>query len=176
MRQRPISEYELQIFYNTIGEAVWHIQHLENALVHSLIIINTIKRNIDSIEESDEMLEKERKGTFGSIYNKVRKEEIIPERLYSRFDKLIKERNWLIHNSRTEIRKDLYNTLATLKIIDRISSISNEAHYLTGLIVQLMENKMRSKGHNMNDIWKAAENDLRTLRGDKSISQRSLFT
>ena len=36
--QRPIASDELNIFYNSAGEAVWQIQYLEHAIVSFVVI------------------------------------------------------------------------------------------------------------------------------------------
>ena len=57
--QRPIASDELNIFYNSAGEAVWQIQYLEHAIV-SFVVIKRHKR----------------KGTLGSLYGRAKDEGI----------------------------------------------------------------------------------------------------
>ena len=90
--QRPIASDELNIFYNSAGEAVWQIQYLEHAIVN-FVVIKRHKRKPSSVKEAHERLETERKGTLGSLYGRAKDEGIIPDNLKPRFDKLISERN-----------------------------------------------------------------------------------
>ncbi len=73
--QRPIASDELNIFYNSAGEAVWQIQYLEHAIV-SFVVIKRHKRKPSSVKEAYERLETERKGTLGSLYGRAKDEGI----------------------------------------------------------------------------------------------------
>jgi|SRR5690554_5282443 len=162
--QRPIASDELNIFYNSVGEAVWQIQYLEHAIV-SFVVIKRHKRKPSSVKEAYERLETERKGTLGSLYGRAKDEGIIPDNLKPRFDKLISERNWLIHDSRTMNSEDLYNDEKTCSIINRIESITNESKSLTREILQLLETFMSSEEFDLGEAYRMAKSKLRDLKG-----------
>ncbi|MCF6261637.1 MAG: hypothetical protein L3J98_15990 [Gammaproteobacteria bacterium] len=65
--QREIDQFELSQFYKKVGEAVWQLQYLEHALVN-FVVIKRHKRKPTNEEKAYERLEKEKKGTLGSIY------------------------------------------------------------------------------------------------------------
>ena len=74
--QRPIVSDELNIFYNSVGEAVWQIQYLEHAIVN-FVVIKRHKRKPSSVKEAHERLETERKGTLGSLYGRAKDEPVL---------------------------------------------------------------------------------------------------
>jgi len=162
--QRPINHDELTVFYNAVGEAVWQIQYLENTLV-TFVVIKRHKRKPTTEEKSYERLEKERKGTLGSIYGRAKDEGIISKSLKPRFDKFIGERNWLIHDSRTLNSEDLYNDTKTEIIINRIHSITEESMELTRTVGQLIKQFMISEGFSLEEINKRADSYIKGLEG-----------
>ncbi|MBL1275152.1 MAG: hypothetical protein COB30_003615 [Ectothiorhodospiraceae bacterium] len=162
--QRPINQDELSVFYNAVGEAVWQIQYLEHALVN-FVVIKRHKRKPTTEKKAYERLEKERKGTLGSIYGRAKDEGIIPKALESRFDNFIEERNWLIHDSRTSNSEDLYNVTKTEIIINRIHSIIEESIELTRVVLQLLKEFMTSEGFDLEEAYKRADGYIRGLEG-----------
>jgi hypothetical protein len=155
--QRQINAEELNEFYNAIGGAVWHIQYLEQALV-SFVLMKRHKRKPTTIDQAYERLEKERKGTLGSLYGRAKDEGIIPEELKPRFDNFIDERNWLIHDSRTHNSDDLYNDQLRFEIISRIDAIIEESMRLTGFIFELMDIFIKSEDIDVREVEVRAKN------------------
>ncbi|MDH5632141.1 MAG: hypothetical protein OEZ10_04020 [Gammaproteobacteria bacterium] len=162
--QRQINSVELNEFYNAIGGAVWHLQYLEHALVN-FVVMKRHKRNPSDIDAAYERLEKERKGTLGSLYGRAKDEGIIPKELEQRFDKLIDERNWLIHHSRTKNSEDLYNDELRINVISRIDSIIVESMELTNNLLKLLYQFMQSEGVDIAEAERNAEKKLSELKG-----------
>ncbi len=162
--QRPIDHDELSIFYKAVGEAVWQTQYLEHALV-SFVVIKHHKRKPTSEEQAYARLEKERKGTLGSIYGRAKVEGIIPENLEDRFDGFISERNWLIHDSNALNSEDLYDEKKTVSIINRIQAVTDESIELTRIVLSLLEEFMKSEGFDLTEAYERADNYIRNLEG-----------
>ena len=162
--QRQINAEELNDFYSAIGKAVWQLQYLEHGLV-TFVVMKRHKRKPTSIEQANERLENERKGTLGTLYGRAKDEKIIPEELRQRFDILIDERNWLIHQSRTNNSDDLYNDDLRTKVISRIKNIQKEAINLSRKIFEELEMFMVSEDVDLDRAYRLAEKKLNKLKG-----------
>ncbi|MDX8400611.1 MAG: hypothetical protein R8K20_10250 [Gallionellaceae bacterium] len=143
---------------------MWQVQYLEHALV-SFVVMKRHKRNPSTEEEAYARLAKERKGTLGSIYGRAKEEGIIPDSLKPRFNKLIDERNWLIHDSRTANSEDLYDDGKTLSIISRIHNVTDESVELTKLVMKLLDSFILSENIDLNEVYKRADEYIRRLEG-----------
>ena len=161
--QRQINEEELDSFYRAIGAAVWHIQYFEDALV-SFVVMKRHKRNPTPEREAYDRLERERKGTLGSIYGRAKDEGIIPKDMEVRFENFLYERNWLIHRSKAESSSDLYNDDLRMRMINRIISIQDESLKLKQFIFESMEAFVCVHGVDMASVYRVANEAIRKLR------------
>lgn len=162
--QRQINEDELAVFYHEIGAAVWLIQYLEDVLV-TFMSVKKFKRQPTTAAEALSRLEKERKGTLGSICKKAKAEGIITPSLEGRFDALLDERNWLIHNSRKESSTTLYNDELREKMFQRIRSIQEESDQLKKLLFEDYCAFLQAQGVDLCLGFKIGEENIRKLKG-----------
>lgn len=162
--QRQINEEELKEFYHDIGAAVWHIQYLEDVLV-TFVVSKRHKRKPTTEDIAYERLERERKGTLGSIYGRAKDEGIIPENMKVRFATFLNERNWLIHKSRTESSTHLYNDILRNKMLDRIKSICDESIELKKILFEEFQSFLICEGCNIEKAYKLADAKIRNLKG-----------
>jgi hypothetical protein len=94
-RYKPASQQELSL-YCFVGESVCAVQHVEDALSHS-IVLKTEKKRIKS--EADRLLEKHRSYTLGKAITIAEQASLYPESLQQELREFLSERNWLIHKS-----------------------------------------------------------------------------
>lgn len=161
--QRQINEEELDSFYRAIGAAIWHIQYFEDALV-SFVVLKRHKRNPTAERKAYDRLERERRGTLGSIYGRAKDEGIIPKEMEARFETFLNERNWLIHRSKAESSSDLYNDNLRTRMINRIIFIQEESLKLKQFIFEKMEAFVRAHGVEMASVYSGANETIRKLR------------
>jgi hypothetical protein len=165
--QRQINQDELDVFYHGIGAAVWMIQYLEDVLV-TLVAMKRHDRDPNGPSEAYDRLERERKGTLGSIYGRAKDEGIIPKEMEARFETLLEERNWLIHRSKKESSADLYNDDLRMRMImiSRIIAVGEEAQDLRDIIYERMAAFVRARGVDVASVYEVADETMRRLRGD----------
>jgi hypothetical protein len=161
--KRHINAHELDIFYNHIGAAVWHIQYLEDALIHYLVIKNLRLNPAIAEEEVCERLAKMRKCVLGKVYKQARDLGIIPRDLEPRFEKFVDERNWLIHRSRHECSTHLYDDVRRIEMFNRISMIQDEAISIRKIIYSELSKFMSSEGFDPEQAVQMAHEELRKL-------------
>lgn len=162
--QRQINEEELKILYCEIGVAVWHIQYVEDVLV-TFVVAKKHKRSPTTKHIAYERLERERKGTLGSIYSRAKDEGIIPKNIEARFENFLSERNWLIHKSRTESSTHLYDDILRNKMINRIKTICDESIKLKKLLFEEFQSFLISESIDIDKAYKLADENLRKLKG-----------
>ena len=163
--QRQINEEELKVFYNLIGEAVWLIQYLEDVMV-TFVVAKMHKRQPATAAEAFSRLEKERKGTLGTIYKKAKSEGAIPPAYETRFDKLLEERNWLIHRSKGESSSDLYNDAFRMRMIQRISRIQEESVQLRQVLFNEFRSFLLAEGCDTDLAFRMGDERIRKLKGE----------
>ncbi|MFO3149669.1 hypothetical protein SCR18_11870 [Legionella pneumophila serogroup 1] len=96
-KSQPVSQDEM-LLYCLIGKAVWMIQHLEDALSHSITLKKHVKKPYSfSLEQGNKILDEYRSYTLGKAIKIVAQENIFPESLQQVLADFLPKRNWLIH-------------------------------------------------------------------------------
>ena len=162
--QRQINQEELTVFYHEIGAAVWLIQYLEDILVKYLVA-KRLKGQPITESDASLLLEKERKRTLGAKYKSAKIEGIIPTNLEGRFDKLLEERNWLIHESWYESGSNLYNDTMRERMIYRISQIQEETVQLQQLMFNEFISFFKTAGCDVDLAFRMGKEKIRKLKG-----------
>lgn len=121
--------------YVLVGEALCMIQHLEDALSHSLVLKKDVKRphRIPKVE-ADVLLKKYRLYTLGQAIKISKKEQLFSERVQGELEKLLTERNWLVHKSIAQNRDEWDLNISRGKLFDRIKAITKQSQRLQNLI------------------------------------------
>lgn len=127
---KQASQPELML-YCLVGEAVCYVQHVEDALSHSIVLKKTKPK---TKLEADQLLAKHRTETLGSAISIAEKECLYPESLQQALNKFLSERNWLIHKSIAQNRDEWDLNISRDKLMARIKSITTQAQELIQLI------------------------------------------
>lgn len=140
-------------FYCYLGEALFKIQYVEQALLHSI----TLKLNPDESKKiADEFLDKRKKFTLGRAINESNKNNIYDSSLRERLNIFLDKRNWLAHGILQEIQHD-FNNLSKRKaqyeeLNKRIKLITNDAELIYHEIEYDMIKFCKSKGKDMSKL------------------------
>ncbi len=136
---------DVQELFRLVGKGVWMLQHLENAIAYftTMIILQKRRDKSKNVSEefADKTLEKQKKLTLGPMISTAKREKSIPPLLHNRFDKLLKERNWLIHNCITTDYLSLRSENNKYRLFERLEEFADESMLLAKEI------------HNLNDVW-----------------------
>lgn len=157
IKHKKASEKEL-FLYSCLGEALCAIQVLEDALSHSIVLKKT---EPNQKKEADILLQKQQFYTFGKAIYKVKKESLLPEPLINELIKLLDERNWLIHESIIENKKDYKSDTFFKKISEKIKSITLKASNLQMSIELDLMKYSEKKGIDTSKV----KNDMRMNYG-----------
>lgn len=80
--RRQVTADELEIFYQKIGAAIWHIQYLEEILVTFLVLKTLSEKQPATEQEAIELKKKHHQDSLGTLINSCTKQEIITPGLF----------------------------------------------------------------------------------------------
>jgi len=142
-----------------IGFAIWQIQELEGVAAQYFVLAAQATRGMGT-EAGNLLLEKARKRTFGATIRDMAKASILSTELEARFTRLLAERNWLVHKSRSESRGAIDSDAAAQRLLSRLTSMADEATQLLREIGALAERHVRRHGISEEQITEAASRML----------------
>ena len=135
--------------YCFVGEAIWKIQIVEQALSCSI----TLKMNSAATKElADKVLKQHQSYTLGVAVNIANKEKLYESSLQDELYSFLGQRNWLVHKAMAESRHGLNWENKKEELFQKIKSISNRAESIQREIEYDMINFCSSKGKDMSKI------------------------
>lgn len=147
-RFKKASDQEVSL-YCLVGEAVCAVQHVEEALSHS-IVIKKIRPEFK--KKADNLLEVHRSYTLGKAIMIAKKEDLYTESLQKELDEFLSKRNWLIHKSVAQSRREWDLNVSREKLMARIKAISVQAHNLQRLIEEDLMQFVEESGVDMSRV------------------------
>jgi uncharacterized protein YutE (UPF0331/DUF86 family) len=161
LKPPPINPEILFKAFQDVGFALWQIQELEDALAHYLVIVHKVKPGI-AIDVAEGILEKTRKMTLGQLAKDLKSKEEVPKDLIERLDNFVEHRNWLVHRSRAESRKHIYQDHLHHHFFIRVEWIANEALSLGKAFCSEIEGYVQKHGVSKEYIEKTAADIMRS--------------
>lgn len=167
MSRRSINAEELHALFFLIGQGIWHLQTVEDAL-HTTI---TLKRDVKAPgsiteERARTFLAQHRRKTLGQSLGISRQAQVLSADLQKRLEHFKEERDWLVHRSVHQNGDDLYDDETRLALISRIRNFSKEANVLRRLIYSELEAFCVSQGISREKIGQEAAEAIIKLRGE----------
>lgn len=139
-----------------IGFALWQLQELESVCATYFVLVE--KATLGMGQEQGLILEKEvLKNTFGVILREITKAGLLSEDIQQRFKKLLLERNWLVHRSRSSSRSAIHSDTNMIVLLNRLDKISDEALILLTHVGKLAEAYVKKHGISERYIEKSKE-------------------
>jgi hypothetical protein len=126
----PASELEKTMFLHA-GHALSAIQHLEDAICHTIVIKTTSR---EQITEAKNSLKEKRLDTLGTLINTAEQQGSFSSALLSKLKEFKKERNWFVHKSIAHNRDDWDRGVNREDLIIRISRVATQAQDLQLLV------------------------------------------
>lgn len=144
----PANENEIRL-YCFVGEAIWKIQVVEQALSCSI----TLKMNpAITKEQADKVLMQHQRRTLGTAVNFASKEKLYESSLQDELYTFLSLRNWLVHEAMAESHHDKNWENEKEKLFRKIKSISDQAESVKSKIEYDMINFCSSKSKDMSKI------------------------
>lgn len=139
-----------------IGFTLWQLQELEGAAATYYVLIAKASPGM-GIDSGLEIVDGYRSKPFGTTVKALKSSEKVPSELMVRFQKLLEERNWLVHNSRSTSSSAVHDEAAFVQLIQRVDAIENQALGLLKEIPKQMEAFLLSHGFSPEVISSAAQ-------------------
>jgi len=130
MNRRRINDEELAILFNLIGQGIWYLQYMEDAL-HTFITLKVDIKKIGSVneKEGEKYLSKRRSNTLGVSLKVAKENHILSKELETRLELFLGERNWLVHRSVNQNGDDLYLDFTRNKLIARLKNLCQKPKF-----------------------------------------------
>lgn len=147
-----------------VGFALWQLQELEGAAAQYYVLVALATRGI-GVEAGSAIVEDAQSKTFGSTISKLVKAKHLPSDAEVRFQALLKERNWLVHSSRSTNRDAIHSDAACSKLSKRLETIAEEARLLLKVVGKAVEEHVMRHGVSAEKISELAEQTLVAWHG-----------
>jgi hypothetical protein len=165
--RRPQSPEELAVFYQAIGQGIWFLQFLEDALNKYLTLTLDVKTPGALPEGAAfDALKKRSKGTLGQSLKAGRDAGLLNETLESRLTLFVEERNWLVHKSLDTSGDSLYTEDGQRAFLERVVGFIEEAKQLQILVGHEIATFAKSHGVNLAEVERRAREHVAKLRGE----------
>jgi hypothetical protein len=144
----PANQDEITL-YCFVGEAVWKIQIVEQALSHSI----TLKMNpAKTKEQADEFLKQHQSYTLGQAIKVATKEKLYSLSLQGELNAFLEQRNWLVHRAMFESQNEINTKNKREELFNKIKSISDKAESIQSEIEYDMISFCSSMGKDMSKV------------------------
>ncbi|HIF9285252.1 TPA: hypothetical protein ACX6SX_000972 [Photobacterium damselae] len=123
---REIAPQELSYFYQKTGEAIWHLQHVEDFLI-KLHIVGSIHLNLNGIsaKNAESKLDQFSKKTLGQLIGLLDGTPIVTEDFVEKLREYNDIRKWVVHNSMRETENILYSQTDRNFFINRTTKFTD---------------------------------------------------
>lgn len=155
-KRKMITSEEITTLYGLVGRGIWHLQHVEQALVTLITIKGELKeRGATSREEGEWILEKHRRSTLGTSIRIAKEKDVLSPSILEALIAFKEERDWLVHRSVHENSDDLYLENKKSSLFVRINQFSERATVLQGLAEKELEDYVVSKGVSRERLYRS---------------------
>ena len=135
----------LELLLARVGYAVWQLAECEDSVAGLVLIKLRSARGVGE-EAGLKLLAAEQRKTFGQGLSALREANALPGHLQDRADKLVRERNWVVHQAKREHRGALNKPQVFNQLIARLKAIGEEATQLNTLLAKEIEEFAVSSG------------------------------
>jgi|SRR5271155_2568835 uncharacterized protein YutE (UPF0331/DUF86 family) len=143
-----------------VGFTLWQLQELEGATAVYFVLVAQARRGMGATE-GNALIENAQSQTFGKTVSQLGRAGLLKPDIQQRFGNLLKERNWLVHNSRDSSRDAVHDDLVMRRLLVRLESMVEESSALLKELGALAETCARQHGVSEQEI---AERTKRLLQ------------
>jgi len=138
-----------------VGFALWQLQELEGITAHYFVLSAKSIKGM-GLDAGNALLDKAMKNTFGATIREMSSAGLLSAELQERFEKLLIERNWLVHRSRADSRSAIHKPMAMNRVVERLDAIADEALFLLKTVGALSDAHVKKHGITEDYIAKKA--------------------
>jgi hypothetical protein len=119
-----------------VGFALWQLQELEGVAAQCFVLLAQATPGMGEAAAAP-LLDAARSRTFGQTCRALANAELLTAELHSGLQGLLRERNWLVHESRITSRAAVHNDAAMQGLLRRVDAIPNAVDHLMPQLVAL---------------------------------------
>ncbi|HTD89413.1 MAG TPA: hypothetical protein VK663_02035 [Burkholderiales bacterium] len=135
----------LNLISQRVGYALWQLQELEGVAATYLVVVARATQGMGA-EQGNALLEKALSQTFGVTVKAIIKAGKMPAELSEPVQRLLTERNWLVHGSRASSRSAVRHESDCSALIARVDAIAASALYLVREFGAQTESFVKARG------------------------------
>jgi hypothetical protein len=154
----------MSVLNEMIGMTMRHLQLLEGSVAQFFVLTEKAEQGMGE-EKGNVLLAKAQRDTFGGSVKKLIAARSLPDDVTGRFEALVKERNWLVHNSLEENRKASINDGCFEAFLLRLEAMVNETNALMRELLVRAEEFVLSRGVRADQIEAKTAETLKLWRG-----------
>lgn len=154
----------MNVLNEVTGMTLRHLQLLEGTAAQFFVLTKKAERGMGE-EKGNALVAKAQRDTFGGSVKKLIAARSLPEEITTRFDTLVKERNWLVHNSLEDNRKATIDEECFKAFLLRLEAILREAKALMREVSVHAEEFVLSRGVLPEQIEAKTAETLKQWRG-----------
>lgn len=158
----------LELIAQKVGFALWQLQELEGSAAQYLVLVAHAKPGMGLVA-GQALVEEAQSKTFGRTIAQLLKSSHLSQAVELRFQALLSERNWLVHQSRSTSRDAIHSDGACAKLVTRLEAIAEEARLLLHEVLVHAEAFLRKHGVSAEQVNKVVEQTLRQWHGDNAL-------
>lgn len=134
-----------------VGFTLWQLQILEGSTALYFVLVTQARKGMGDTDGSA-LVRTAQSKTFGQTVGELRKAGLLKPEMQQRFDSLLKERNWLVHNSRASNPSAVHSDLSMQKLLVRLNSLAEESDVLLKELGALAEMHVKQHGVSKQEI------------------------
>jgi hypothetical protein len=144
-----------------VGFAVWQRQELENTAATYVVLRLRQTRGV-GMQCGREIAVPVDKRPLGALVRELQEAGVLPTRLDERLDRVLEERNWLVHRARREYRGVLTDSGLYSGLTDRIERLTEESGILLKELAGEIEKFLAGVGMDMQAVESEAQRLAKT--------------
>lgn len=119
-----------------VGFALWQLQEIESVAAQCFVLLAQATPGMGEAAAIP-LLDTARSWTFGQSCNALANAKLLTAELHSGLRDLLRERNWLVHESRITNRAVVRDAAAMQRLLTRVDAIPNAVEHLMPQLVAL---------------------------------------
>lgn len=168
LEEQIIKANRLQTITQKVGFALWQLQELEGVAAQYFVLITQAKQGM-GIEAGLELTSKVLKKTFGSTIINLTKSKLLSIEIETKFQTILAERNWLVHDSRASSRNAIYSEVAFDKLATRLDTLAEQALLLLKEIGKQVQLYVQKHGVSLTQVDEMAARTLQEWHNNDAL-------
>ncbi|NOS97930.1 MAG: hypothetical protein HOP25_05605 [Methylotenera sp.] len=158
----------LQSITQKVGFALWQLQELEGVAAQYFVLIAQAKQGM-GIEAGLELTGKALGKTFGLTITNLAKSNLLSNEIESKFQAILTERNWLVHNSRASSRNSIHDEVAYQKLMSKLDTLKEQTLLFLKEIEGHMQQYVEKHGVNLTQIDEIAARTIQEWHNNVAL-------